>query len=160
MIKGGIHLTEIFTLERLGDLKISNRILNEFVQLFYVHSPKSMLKNPEKSMRNLLSTVKFISENYFMIRRWIFEIHNDTVENVFLSPIFSNHARERLHTRFATSGPKNISLVSIEIAKGRTLSKKERAKLKTGVDPGDKIVVFGNRLYVVRNNVLTTIMKV
>lgn len=141
-----------------ANIYISVGIVNQFIALFYEISPSEpALSNPGKTLRRLLRKATKVSGNYYLSDRWIFEIKDDILENIFVAPKLSHHSKQRLSERFNVSKPEMFLMVALAIVNGRILSQKERRGLHIGKHT--TAVRFEDCIYILRERTLLTVFQ-
>lgn len=151
--------TSVMT-EILAGAPISAGILNQFVNAFYRMRPKAVLLNPDEDMKYHLMRAKHIGGNFHLSHRYIFEIEDGNIKNVYIAPSFSGHTKKRFGERFGIRGTKRFFLAAVEVNSGRVLSHQEKRQRRIG---GKVMAVqFEDRIYLldeIRYRIIT-IMEV
>lgn len=142
---------------------IPPRIINKFLGLKYDRFPEETLPhNPEQTLRNIIRGIRHIEADYYIDNNFVFQIINKKViKNIFIIPIITIHARERILERFKINEVNMLLNVALGTAKGYILSQKERCKLRIWVEKNSAAIKFGKYVYILnQKHVLTTVLLI
>lgn len=141
---------------------IPSSLINKFLSLRYDRSPEEvLLHNPEQTLRNIIRNARNIEANYYIDNNFVFQIINKVLEDIFIIPIITIHARERILERFEIDEDDMLLNVALGTAKGYILSQKERCKLRILVEKNSSAIRFEKYVYILnRKHVLITALLI
>ncbi|MDP2934786.1 MAG: hypothetical protein Q8N59_03420 [bacterium] len=142
----------------LAERHVSDRILNRFIELFCTVWPSGLLpQDPRATLLRTLFRAQVLDENHYLSGRFLFELKDGDIENIYLTPILTEHARRRLSERFNMRGDEGFIRIIHEINAGRALSRRERRQYEVYKDR--TAIRFENRVYILNDSgVIITVL--
>ncbi len=134
------------------DLYVSPIVLSEYISMRKRFIREYYVLPSKEAFNLLLSNREPLFDDYYIVGDWIFCITNNEVTRILFVSKISEHAKERMHERFAIIDKKmQKKRFIVDLLLGKFLKKKEVKKRGFDIEAHHraKYLVHNQRLYVI-----------